>query len=81
MGWYPPARRTRSRSSPVRIPTSTRKPGVIKFAGGRIAQIVSLRDNTERTQYQLEPQLITNLFDRNREKRRIVRFADIPRCW
>jgi penicillin-binding protein 1B len=53
--------------------------GVIKFANGRISQIVSLRDNTARGQYQLEPQLITNLSDRNREKRRLVRFADIPR--
>jgi penicillin-binding protein 1B len=53
--------------------------GVIKFAKGHISQIVSLRDNTARAQYQLEPQLITNLFDRNREKRRLVRFADIPK--
>jgi len=53
--------------------------GVIKFAGERVAQIISLRDNTERTQYLLEPELITNLFDRNREKRRLVRFADIPK--
>jgi penicillin-binding protein 1B len=52
--------------------------GVIKFAKGRISQIVSLRDNTARGQYELEPQLITNLFDRNREKRRLVKFADIP---
>ncbi|MFB3826386.1 MAG: PBP1A family penicillin-binding protein [Bryobacteraceae bacterium] len=54
------------------------EPGVIKFSGGRIAQIVSLADNSARSQFQLEPQLITNLFDRNREKRRLVRFADIP---
>jgi penicillin-binding protein 1B len=53
--------------------------GVIKFSNGRISQIVSLRDNTARGQYQLEPQLITNLFDRNREKRRLVKFADIPK--
>ncbi len=53
--------------------------GVIKFAGGRISQIVSLRDNTGRPEYRLEPQLITNLFDRNREKRRLVKFADIPK--
>jgi penicillin-binding protein 1B len=53
--------------------------GVIKFAGGRILQIVSLRDNTSRGQYQLEPQLITNVSGPSREKRRIVKFADIPR--
>jgi penicillin-binding protein 1B len=52
--------------------------GVIRFAKNKVAQIVSLRDNTQRTQYQLEPQLITNLYDRNREKRRLVRYAEIP---
>jgi penicillin-binding protein 1B len=53
--------------------------GVIKFAGGRISQIVSLQDNTSRSQYQLEPQLITNLSGPSREKRRMVKFADIPK--
>ncbi len=52
--------------------------GVIKFAGGKIASIVSTSDRTPRTQFQIEPELITNLSDRNREKRRIVRFDDIP---
>jgi len=53
--------------------------GVVKLEDGRVTQIISLRDNSERTQYLLEPELITNLFDRKREKRRIVRFADVPR--
>jgi len=53
--------------------------GLIRFAEGRVAQIISLRDNTERVQYLLEPELITNLSDRNREKRRLVRFQDIPK--
>ncbi len=52
--------------------------GVIKFAGGKVNQIISLRDNTQRTQYLLEPELISNLFDKNREKRRIVRYTEIP---
>jgi penicillin-binding protein 1B len=52
--------------------------GVVKFAGGRISQIVSLEDNTTRSQYQLEPQLITNVSGPSREKRRMVQFADIP---
>ena len=52
--------------------------GVIRFSGGRISQIVSLQDNTSRSQYQLEPQLITNLSGPNREKRRVVKFHDIP---
>jgi penicillin-binding protein 1B len=52
--------------------------GLLRVSKGKISQIISLRDNTERTQYLLEPELITNLFDRKREKRRIVRFPDIP---
>jgi len=52
--------------------------GVIKFANGRISQIISLQDNTDREQFQLEPELMTNLYDRNREKRRLVHYADIP---
>jgi len=51
---------------------------VVHFKNDRVSQIISLRDNTDRTQFWLEPELITALFDRNREKRRIVRFADIP---
>ncbi|HLI85042.1 MAG TPA: PBP1A family penicillin-binding protein [Bryobacteraceae bacterium] len=53
--------------------------GVIHFSNGRISRIVSLQDNTERSLYQLEPELITNLSGPNREKRRIVKFADIPK--
>ncbi len=52
---------------------------VILFDGGRVSTIISLRDNTERTIYYLEPELVTNLFDRNREKRRLVRFGDLPK--
>ncbi len=54
------------------------EPATIKFVGGRITRIVSLRDNTPRPLYELEPQLITNLYDRNREKQRIVHYDDIP---
>ncbi len=52
--------------------------GTIRFNGAKISKIVSLRDNTERSEYKLEPQLMTNLYDRNREKRRIVKYSDIP---
>jgi penicillin-binding protein 1B len=52
---------------------------VIKIERGKVSQIISLRDHTERTQYDLEPELITNLFDKKREKRRIVRFSEIPK--
>jgi penicillin-binding protein 1B len=55
-----------------------RDEGVIKFAGRKVARIISLADNTERTEYTLEPELISNLFDKNREKRRLVKYEDIP---
>ena len=47
---------------------------VIKIAGGRVTQIISLADHTDRNEYMLEPELLTNLFDSKREKRRIVHF-------
>lgn len=55
-----------------------REAGVIKFAGGKVSKIVALKDTVEVAQYQLEPELITNLFDKQRQKRRVVRFGDIP---
>ena len=57
----------------------TREPAVVKFAGGQVSQIISLQDNTERTAYNLEPELVSNLFDSSRLKRRIVHFVDIPK--
>ena len=55
-----------------------RDEGVIKFTGRKVTQIISLADNTDRTEYTLEPELISNLFDKNREKRRLVKYEDIP---
>jgi penicillin-binding protein 1B len=52
---------------------------VVKIQGGRVTEIISLADHTQRTQYQLEPEQISNLFDNKREKRRIVHFNEIPR--
>lgn len=54
------------------------EPAAIRFSHNKIDRIVSLRDNTERPRYELEPQLVTNLHDRNREKQRLVRYEDIP---
>jgi penicillin-binding protein 1B len=52
--------------------------GVLRFADGKISSIISLSDNTERTQYTFAPQLLSSLYDKNREKRRLVRYEDIP---
>ena len=54
------------------------EPAAIRFARNKIDRIVSLRDNTERPRYELEPQLVTNLHDSRREKQRLVRYEDIP---
>ncbi len=78
LGWYH-LRENAIEIFPGRDSYFDPEPGVIKFDGGRVVEIVSLRDNTARTQYLLEPELITNLFNRNREKRRPVRFEDIPK--
>ncbi|HVY91776.1 MAG TPA: PBP1A family penicillin-binding protein [Bryobacteraceae bacterium] len=54
------------------------EPAAVKFARGKISRIISLRDNTDRPEYDLEPQLVTNLHSANREKQRLVRYDDIP---
>ncbi len=51
---------------------------VIKIDQGHVSEIISLRDHSERNEYYLEPELITNLFDTKREKRRQVNFDEIP---
>ncbi len=63
---------------PGRESEAEEEPATIHFAGGKVTRIVSLDDTTPRPQYQLPAQLITNLSDRNREKRRLVRFNEIP---
>lgn len=55
------------------------EPGVIIIRDDKVARIVSSQDNTERQLFELEPELITNLFDRKRQKRRLIGYADIPK--
>jgi len=57
---------------------SNAEPGVLRFQDGKISSIIALSDNTARMQYTLEPQLLSSLYDKNREKRRLVRYEDIP---
>ena len=54
------------------------EPAAIRFSHNKIDRIISLSDNTERPRYDLEPQLITNLHNGNRDKQRLVRYEDIP---
>ena len=57
---------------------SNAEPGVIRCANGKISQIIALSDNSPRTEYTLEPVILSTLFDKSREKRRLVKYEDIP---
>ena len=51
----------------------------VSFEGGRIARIESLPKGTAVSSGEIEPELITNLFDTAREKRRVVRMDQLPK--
>ena len=57
---------------------TTSEPGVIFLDNGIVTRIVSSRDNTERQRFFLDPGHHQPLRSQ-REKRRIVRFGDIPK--
>ncbi|HEY3456336.1 MAG TPA: transglycosylase domain-containing protein, partial [Bryobacteraceae bacterium] len=57
---------------------TTAEPGVLHFEDGKLASIIALSDNSPRTEFTLEPQILTALYDKNREKRRLVQYDDIP---
>jgi penicillin-binding protein 1B len=50
----------------------------VEFSGSQISRIAQLPGGAERSLAEIEPELITNLFDSSREKRRVVRFDDLP---
>lgn len=52
----------------------------IEFSRGRIAAIRSLSQGAWVESAELEPEILTNLFDRAREKRRPVHFEELPRA-
>lgn len=56
-----------------------REGATVRFSGDKVSGIVSLEDHSQRREYQIEPELITMLSDRNREKRRVVAFEDLPK--
>ena len=51
----------------------------IDFEANSIARITSLGDQSTLSTAELEPQVLTNLFDTTREKRRLERFDDLPK--
>ena len=50
----------------------------VEFTGSKISRIRSLDNKAALSVAEIEPELLTNLFDRTREKRRLVRFSDLP---
>lgn len=58
--------------------TAGEEPAVLQFNAGTIASIVSLKTQQPLDQYTLEPHVLSSLWDKNREKRRVVRYQDIP---
>jgi penicillin-binding protein 1B len=49
------------------------------FRDGRLFSITTLNRPAALQSYQLEPEIITALFDRSRGKRRLVRYQDLPK--
>lgn len=51
----------------------------IEFQAGKVSRIRALATKRNLDAAELEPELLSNLFDSTREKRRLVRFADLPK--
>src|SRR5579864_5181794 len=51
----------------------------VNFAGGGVSSIKLLDSGDVVESAEIEPELLTNLFDTSREKRRRIRFDDIPK--
>jgi penicillin-binding protein 1B len=75
IGWF------EQRAGAVVIyPASAGKSTEITFAGSKIARILTLPDNSALTRFQLEPQILTSVTLRDRERRRLLRYCEIPQC-
>jgi penicillin-binding protein 1B len=51
----------------------------VNFSPAAITRITQLSNNASADSAEIEPEVITNLFDSSREKRRVVRFDDLPK--
>ena len=54
-------------------------PGRIEVEDGYVSRIVDPYTGDDLTSYSLEPELITNLFDMERSKRRLFKYEDYPK--
>jgi penicillin-binding protein 1B len=52
---------------------------VVSFGGGQIQKIRSMDNGAALDSADVEPELLTNLFDSSREKRRAIAYNDIPK--
>jgi penicillin-binding protein 1B len=50
----------------------------VEFGGGQVHEIRSIATAASLENAQIEPELLSNLFDQSREKRRMVKFDDLP---
>ncbi len=60
-------------------PATQEDPARLTFRDHRLASITSIEGGASLESYQLEPVVITTLFDNNRSKRRLVRYQDLPK--
>ncbi len=52
---------------------------IVNFSGGDIQKIRSMDNGVSLDSAEVEPELLTSLFDSSREKRRAIRYNDIPK--
>ncbi|HXN64468.1 MAG TPA: PBP1A family penicillin-binding protein [Candidatus Acidoferrales bacterium] len=51
----------------------------VEFGGHAIEDIREVQNGADVSNAEIEPELLTNLFDDSREKRRMIRFQDLPK--
>ena len=60
------------------IIVESREPVEIQFAGGQITGITNLNSRMRFNQYELPPQMMTNISDEGRARALMVRYSDLP---
>jgi penicillin-binding protein 1B len=77
VGWYRQGRDS-IEVRPGRESYFDQQAAILTFKDDKVSKIESLPDHASLKQYALEPQLLANVSTANRERRRLVGFADIP---
>lgn len=78
VGWYT-ATADSVRIHPGPLSHFAPQPAQVTIADGRVEQIIALDTFDSLGAYQTEPELVTNLFDAERSKRRLFKYADYPK--